>query len=505
MKIDIYDHTNIYSHMHVFKHIYGHTFIGLERAGISTIPGAELPITPGGIIEIDPSTQLPTGMIKERATELIIKAMGVKSQHDKKKFILDGLDICRKFGLTSVQTNDENAYEVYKELQRENQLPIRVFLTPMHHELKEKSFDITRENTSFHDASSRLSVHRVKIFGDGALGSETAALRSDIETSEHGSAGSSMTGILIHESNELRSMILEARKYSLRVEIHAIGDAAASQVLDVLESIDIQPQERPIMTHCQVLGDDLIVKMKRLGVIANVQPSFVPTDMRWIMARLSKEKQLYSYAWKTLINRDVCVVGGSDAPIETSSPLVGMYDAIYRCSRLDNTLIFRGEEMLTFEEALYIYTVSPAFSAGCENYLGKIKEGYAADLVFMDPIVLENPKLLKSIEPHMALVGGNIVLCQETDKAMAVNIHSNNDTLSISMGDSPYIPGKNGGLFVDTRNTMSMPEHKSRRGQEYGNLFAEDCIYDSDYSSLLCGETFTPSFRLACRCCKLWK
>ena len=90
--------------------------VGLERDGIPVIPGAQLPSTPGGVIEIDPSTNSPTGMVKERATELIIKAMGTKSQRDKRTFILDGLEICRKFGLTSVQTNDENAYEIYKQL-----------------------------------------------------------------------------------------------------------------------------------------------------------------------------------------------------------------------------------------------------------------------------------------------------------------------------------------------------------------------------------------------------
>merc|ERR1711991_1141622 len=133
--------------------------------------------------------------------------MGVKSQQDKKTFILDGLDICRKFGLTSVQTNDENAYEVYKQLQKDNKLPIRVFLTPMHHELTEKYFDTGREEKCLHDSSSRLSVHRVKIFGDGALGSETAALRSDNDDEGNGSG---MTGILIHENEKLRDMIVEA-------------------------------------------------------------------------------------------------------------------------------------------------------------------------------------------------------------------------------------------------------------------------------------------------------
>ena len=60
----------------------------------------------------------------------------------------------------------------------------------------------------------------------------------------------------------------------------------------------MRPSERPVITHCQVLGDDLIDRMVSGGVIANVQPSFVPTDMKWVQQRLSIAQQQYSYAWK---------------------------------------------------------------------------------------------------------------------------------------------------------------------------------------------------------------
>ena len=75
--------------------------------------------------------------------------------------------------------------------------------------------------------------------------------------------------------------ILSATQCGWRLEIHAIGDAAVAQVLTALESVHTQsasPLTRPVLTHCQVLGEDLIQRMKALGVIANIQPSFVPVS-----------------------------------------------------------------------------------------------------------------------------------------------------------------------------------------------------------------------------------
>ena len=120
-----------------------------------------------------------------------------------------------------------------------------------------------------------------------------------------------------------------------RVEIHAIGDAAAEQVLCAMETAGGCPSERPVLTHCQILGEDLVRQMKRLGVIANVQPSFVPTDMHWINKRgLSPVAWPYAYAWKTLLDAGVVVAGGSDAPIETCNPFVGIFDAMHRSARV---------------------------------------------------------------------------------------------------------------------------------------------------------------------------
>ena len=233
-----------------------------------------------------------------------------------------------------------------------------------------------------------------QIFGDGSLGAETAALRSK---------GGGMTGVLIHEETDLHKMISDSKSKGFRVEIHAIGDAAAETVLSAMRSSGIAATDRPILTHCQVLGDDLIDVMSSMGVIAAVQPSFVPTDMRWVSSRIDPEKQQFSYAWKTLLNRGVYVAGGSDAPIETSSPFIGMFDAMFRSSRETEGLIFREEEQLTFAESLWIYTYGSAYAAHCEHELGMLAIGFAGDFVMLDSSILEDPKRLHSVSPDLVV------------------------------------------------------------------------------------------------------
>ena len=172
-----------------------------------------------------------------------------------------------------------------------------------------------------------------------------------------------------------------------------------------------------------------------------------------------------------MLDRGVCVAGGSDAPIESCSPFLGMFDAIFRQARSahvdekeegeggdESTIrnsaekvrdvdqlspnkpeVFRPEEALSFAEALWIYTVGAAYAAGCETFLGSLEVGYAADFVIVDAAVLDDNALLATMKPDTVVVGGIIsnsrvaapsdgplLLCSEV--AMA----------------GPYIPGKNG-------------------------------------------------------------
>ena len=230
----------------------------------------------GGHVDLDENSNA-TGIVRERAVEPIIAAFSkFKTDEQKLRFLKEGIQLCLQSGLTSVETNDEGCYESYCQLLNEQALPIRIFLTPTYseiHEIAKKSngrMPMNRDPQKF--AESRLAMERIKIFSDGSLGAETAAIKID---------NSNYKGMLIHSSDSLKTMIYESTNLGFRVEIHAIGDAAAEQVVNAFQAAanELPPNslKRPLLTHCQVLSPHSISKMKDLNIIANVQPSFVPT------------------------------------------------------------------------------------------------------------------------------------------------------------------------------------------------------------------------------------
>jgi predicted amidohydrolase YtcJ len=422
----------------------------LVRAGIDLTCLTR--VVEGGSIGVEGDSL--NGILRERAVELITAVMTKKSVEQERRFIIDGLNTCLSYGLTSVQTNDAGCYNVYKSLRDENQLKLRVFFTPNHSEISADMREVEAMNIMAHGGAefnsplSFLAADRVKIFSDGSLGAETAAIRTQLPYNHQVSnidvaSDSSFKGILVQPTDSLIEMISSAKAKGYRLEIHAIGDAAAEQVLTAYEACSIKPSDRAIITHCQVLGPDLIDRMEQSGIIANVQPSFVPTDMRWVAERISSQQQQYSYAWKTLLKHKLHVAGGSDAPIETSSPFIGMYDAIYRKERGPGSEhVYRPEECLSFSEALWIYTMGAAYAAGCDHVLGSIAIGYAADMVLVDPSIVHNPQLLQSSHPWMVIVGGHVSYTHENFQRDAANLSTEPRAELCLQG--PFIPGKGG-------------------------------------------------------------
>lgn len=405
--------------------------VALEKANLFEIVknGEEII---GGVIDID------QGIIKERAVELITAISSIKTDKELENFIIEGLNICKNFGLTAVQTNDESSIHIYKKLENEKRLPIRVFLTPNYTDLFKNIEDggllnIKPLTSSILDGDDiediKLTYDRIKIFSDGSLGAETAAIRKINSEGTKESTKDNYSGVLIYAKNELVNMMTKSKELGFRLEVHAIGDEAAQNVLDAFEEAKIDPSDRPIITHCQVLGADLFEKMKRLGCIANVQPSFTITDMKWVRDRLPPQQLQYSYAWKSMLEKGIVVAGGSDAPIESASPLLGMHDAIFRKNK--NNEIFRPEECLTFAESLWIYTSGAAIACNAENFLGNIGLGYIADLIVLDASILDDNSLLSSITPIMSIINGVVTSRSKTPQEM-------------NKLEGHFIPGKNG-------------------------------------------------------------
>ena len=301
--------------------------------------------------------------------------LGEGSPSVRKSFLREAVWQCAAAGLTCVQTHEfgegwsaAEAWDVYAQLQAEGDLPLRVELTT-------SSDEEGRPPPGDHPTAALLRCGRAKIFGDGSLGAETAALRSDYIHELSPTSGANR-GQMIFGPAELAQRVRGAAVEGYRLEVHAIGDAAAEAVLDAFEaelgppppaaaatagaaadavpdtdadtgasatgaradagadvSVPLSSRARPVLTHCQVLGDDLIARMAVLGVVANIQPSFVPTDARFVSQRLAASVHRTSYAWRSLLAAGVWCAGGSDAPVELPWPLLGMHDAMARAAR----------------------------------------------------------------------------------------------------------------------------------------------------------------------------
>ena len=193
--------------------------------------------------------------------------------------------------------------------------------------------------------------------------------------------------------------------------------------------------DRPILTHCQVLGPDIIENMASIGVIADIQPSFTITDAAWSSKRLDASVLPYSYAWKSLLKAQVRVAGGSDAPIETCNPLQGMYDAMYRCA--PGEVPFLPEECLTLQEAVDLYTVHGAFACKREETLGQLLPGFLADFVLLASNPFDTPHTLPKAKVREVWVNGILRHRSGPD----------DDDIMASVSGN-YVHGKNGPMRI---------------------------------------------------------
>ena len=155
-----------------------------------------------------------------------------------------------------------------------------------------------------------------KGFADGSLGGRTAALRSPY-SDDPSTAGLDL-------SAGLYEMAAAAIDLGGRAAIHAIGDLALDRVLDIAERLGPGTVR---VEHASVADPDQIARMASAGVIASVQPSFATSDAAWVEQRLGPDRAAWAYAFASMIEAGVALRGGSDAPIESADPFVGITDA----------------------------------------------------------------------------------------------------------------------------------------------------------------------------------
>jgi predicted amidohydrolase YtcJ len=263
--------------------------------------------------------------------------------------------------------------------------------------------DLSKKGIKTGTGDNWLRWGRVKIFADGSLGAETAALREPYQNSNN-------TGVLIRSPNELESMVQFADDKKWQIETHVIGDKAAEIAINAYDYIK-GSDSRPVLTHCQVVDSDLLKRMASKKIIANIQPIFVNSDQLWAEERLGKERMKYGYAWKTIIDSGVICAGGSDAPIEPPAPIYGIHAAVNRQNlKKQPPNGWYPQEKLSIWESISLWTRNAAYAEYMEKEKGMLLSGMLADFVVLDKDPFQiKPENILEISVLATGIGGTLV------------------------------------------------------------------------------------------------
>jgi predicted amidohydrolase YtcJ len=364
----------------------------------------------------------PSGVLVDNAMALVNRAAPKATDADRERWLKEGAAACARAGLTEVQDAsgyDEASVAALERLASRGELPIRVYATvsPAPDSLP-RSLSRGRRVGGGDDF---LTIRAIKSYADGALGSRGAALLADY-SDEPGKRG-----LLVTPPERLAEVATAARRAGWQLWIHAIGDRGNRVALDAYEkaaaAVPAAPDggDRPRIEHAQVVAPDDFARFARLSVIASIQPVHATSDMRWAEDRVGPERIAGAYAWRRFVDAGVRLAGGSDAPVETESPIEGLYAAITRRDRAGNPPGgWRPQERLSRPEALALYTTGAAWAAFEEAWRGRIAPGMAADLTVLaaDPMTVPEAEIA-GIPVALTVVGGRVAYAPPAKGATA--------------------------------------------------------------------------------------
>jgi len=210
----------------------------------------------------------------------------------------------------------------------------------------------------------------LKYFLDGALGSQTAWMKEPY-------IGSDSRGVRIWRPDELRQALAGTEENGLKLAVHAIGDAALEEALDILESRRPYKGIRDRIEHAQIVDEDLLEALQRIqpGITAN--PSHLLTDFP-TAEKYWGERSRYAFAYRSMLDRNLALAFASDAPVESIDPWLSINAAVNRVPYYSGVK-WTPQECISIDEAIRAMTVTPAVLTGEEERKGKLLPGYLAD------------------------------------------------------------------------------------------------------------------------------
>ena len=398
----------------VLRHASGHGLFAnakaMELAGISV----ETPNPSGGEIVRDSRGQA-IGVFEETAMAMIMDAyseyLSTLDADQKKEVWLDGIELaqqeCLSKGVTSFQDAGSSFRDItwYKELADQGALDLRLWamLRRPYAEMQNNldGLPLIGYGNNF------FTCKAIKTAVDGALGAFGAwLLRPYADKAD-------FVGQNTVPLKEVRNIAQLAWENDMQLCVHAIGDKGNQITLDIMEAVleqdTSQKNHRWRIEHAQHLDTSDIPRFREMGVIASMQGIHCTSDAPFVEKRLGYERAKYgAYPWRSLIDADVLVMNGTDAPVEDVSPIESYYASVTR-KRADSGFEFFTEQSMTREEAIYSYTLANAYGAFEEGIKGSLEVGKLADIVILskDLTTCSDDEILDT-KIMMTMVGGEI-------------------------------------------------------------------------------------------------
>ncbi len=394
-------------------HASGHaTFVNAEAMRLGGI-SAETPDPAGGEIVRDARGE-PTGLLRENAEDLVGRARATSEMNRTAEEVAqerrDQARLAAEEALSKGITSFQDAgvgfetVDLYRALADEGNLPVRLYaMLAEGNDALEQRIDEFRLDGY---ADQHLTVRSIKRSIDGALGSHGAWLLEPYADKPESSGLNTTDPAYIARTARI------ALEHGFQLNVHAIGDRANREVLDVYENAFGGPDSldrRWRIEHAQHLHPDDIPRFARLGVIAAMQGVHATSDGPWVFAKLGEKRAREgSHVWRSLMDTGAVVTNGTDAPVEDVDPVASFYSTVSRRTR-DGSLYFPDQAM-TRMEALRSYTILNAYAAFEENLKGSLTPGKLADVTILSVDILSVPEEeIPSARADVTIVGGRVL------------------------------------------------------------------------------------------------
>ena len=334
----------------------------------------------------------PTGILVDSAMDLIDAVRPAADAAHLERVLALGMQAAVAAGLTGVHDAGVPMAEMqaYQRLADRGAMPLRVYALA---DGNKEALDWLCRDGLYRHAEGRLQMRAVKLFADGALGSRGAAMLEDY-SDDHGNRG-----LLVMSADELAAAAAKAKRCGVQVGTHAIGDRGNRLSLDTYAKAlgkDAGSDHRWRIEHAQVLSLQDLPRLADMGVIASMQPTHATSDMPWAEERVGAARIAGAYAWRQMRDAGVRLALGSDFPVESVEPRLGLYAAVTRADASGKPAGgWLPGEKLTAYEALRGFTLDAAYAGFAETEVGSLEVGKRADFVILaeDPLAVPDAQL----------------------------------------------------------------------------------------------------------------